>query len=684
MASALSHCCPSGLGGPAPYWLSWQYDVVGNRLQQVDHKSSGDVTTTYAYPAGGGSNAHRLSSSTTGSTTRSYTYDDMGNTLTRPTDSAGSQSLTWDLEGRLASTTDASGTTSYLYDADGSRLIRRDATGKTLYLPGQEVRYTTATGTREVTRYYAHGGQVVASRTAAGLVWLVADHQGTHQTAINATTHAVEQRRQTPFGTPRGAVPASWPNQKGFVGGDKDPTGLIHLGAREYDPGIGRFVSMDPVMDVTDSQQMHGYTYASNSPMTLSDPSGLYVTGDNEGNWKAYPKPSGGYDIDDQRVKVSPTYTNAGSNTGPSDDDVAKAKEIKETSVIEIVVREGGQFLLDLFGITEIMKCIDGDLMACGWALLDLIPWTKAVGLIRKADKFISAVTRVGRQLLKWRDNSKWADRVLAGASCPIPNSFVPGTRVVMAGGGSKPIEDLEVGEEVLATDPETGETAAKRVEAVITGDGDKELVDVSVATGGGDRSVITATDGHPFWVPELSEWVDAADLEVGQWLQTSAGTWVQITALERRTEATRVHNLTVADIHTYYVLADNTPVLVHNCNPSNALMKKADEGEIRGADFAAEYTSPSGATYRAHNKSQTNIPDAMRDELSGFDHPHLGCAEMQCLAKAYAAEGSTAIRGGHMTVVHVSDTAKGAHGDLARPCGACTRTLGGLFVNVN
>ena len=198
--------------------------------------------------------------------------------------------------------------------------------------------------------------------------------------------------------------------------------------------------------------------------------------------------------------------------------------------------------------------------------MLDLIPWTKAIGLVRKADKFISAVTRVGRQLLKWRDDTKWADRVLAGASCPVPNSFVSGTRVVMAGGGSKPIEDLEVGEEVLATDPETGETAVKRVEAVITGDGDKDLVEVSVATGGGGRSVITATDGHPFWVPELSEWVDAADLAVGQWLQTSAGTWVQITAVEHRSEATRVHNLTIADIHTYYVVAGTTPVLVHNC----------------------------------------------------------------------------------------------------------------------
>jgi hypothetical protein len=39
------------------------------------------------------------------------------------------------------------------------------------------------------------------------------------------------------------------------------------------------------------------------------------------------------------------------------------------------------------------------------------------------------------------------------------------------------------------------------------------------------------ATAHHPFWVPQLHRWVDATDLQSGQWLQTSAGTWVQITA---------------------------------------------------------------------------------------------------------------------------------------------------------
>jgi hypothetical protein len=60
---------------------------------------------------------------------------------------------------------------------------------------------------------------------------------------------------------------------------------------------------------------------------------------------------------------------------------------------------------------------------------------------------------------------------------------------------------------------------------------------------------------------------VDAKDLRTGEWLRTSAGTYVQVTALERwTTRQATVHNLTVSDLHTYYVLAGGTAVLVHNC----------------------------------------------------------------------------------------------------------------------
>ncbi|GGM39225.1 polymorphic toxin-type HINT domain-containing protein [Promicromonospora citrea] len=155
-----------------------------------------------------------------------------------------------------------------------------------------------------------------------------------------------------------------------------------------------------------------------------------------------------------------------------------------------------------------------------------------------------------------------------AANKAPACNSFVPGTLVLLASGESKPIEDVEIGDKVLAADEETGEpTEGRAVTALIRGEGDKTLVTLTLTDGDGDTQQIVATDGHPFWVPEPGEWVDAIDLTAGDWLQTSAGTWVQITAVDVHQRQAVVHNLTVAVDHTYYVLAGATPVLVHNCN---------------------------------------------------------------------------------------------------------------------
>ncbi|WP_162795723.1 RHS repeat domain-containing protein [Nonomuraea lactucae] len=252
-------CSSTVVAGPAPYQLDWTYDKVGNRTRQV----AGDVTTTYTY-----SSAHRLSGWSASDGGRGdYTYDAEGNTLTRP-----GQTLTWDVEGELAT---VSGGTSLLYDADGNRLIRRDSTGKTLYLPDQELRYNSGTGARSSTRYYSHAGHPVAMRTEAGLTWLVGDHQGTALISVHPDTQQVARRRQTPYGTAR-AGSGTWPAamDKGFVGGTSDPTGLVHLGARLYDPAIGRFLSVDPIIDPMDPQQLHAYGYANGSPVTMSDPDG--------------------------------------------------------------------------------------------------------------------------------------------------------------------------------------------------------------------------------------------------------------------------------------------------------------------------------------------------------------------------------------------------------------------------
>ncbi|MFI7399676.1 RHS repeat-associated core domain-containing protein [Streptomyces sp. NPDC049541] len=124
----------------------------------------------------------------------------------------------------------------------------------------------------------------MAVRTGSGsLQWQVTDGHDTAEAAVDSGSQGITRRRLDPFGNPRGTQPASgaWLGDKGFVNGIQNATsGLTLLGAREYDPTIGRFVSDDPILELTDAQQIDGYTYAGNNPLTHSDPSGLMFPGD--------------------------------------------------------------------------------------------------------------------------------------------------------------------------------------------------------------------------------------------------------------------------------------------------------------------------------------------------------------------------------------------------------------------
>jgi RHS repeat-associated protein len=259
------------LGGPAPYWHSYRYDGGGNRTRETRHAVSGDTVRDYAYPTAGGAGPHRLQSVTTGSSVDRYGYDAAGNTVARP-----GQTLTWTAEGRFAGVDAGGEVTTFEYGADGERLIRRDPDGRTLYLGDTELRLDSATGSVTGTRYYTVDGDAVAVRTGSALSWLADDHAGTAGAAIDAGNLDVTVQRRLPYGAPRGGAVGGWPGERGFVGGTADgSTGLTHLGARAYDPHTGAFVSVDPILDVESPQQLHGYAYAGNSPVTYADPTGL-------------------------------------------------------------------------------------------------------------------------------------------------------------------------------------------------------------------------------------------------------------------------------------------------------------------------------------------------------------------------------------------------------------------------
>ncbi|MFJ4713697.1 RHS repeat-associated core domain-containing protein [Streptomyces sp. NPDC088785] len=291
-------CAASGrtrgnLGGAAPYWTSYTYNDAGLRRTGTEHAGSADTTTRYDYGTDKGQ-PHALSSTETGGKTTAYAYDATGNTTTRPGTQAP-QTLTWNAEGKLESASEPAaggkpGTgTGYLYDASGELLIRRATTTdgeSVLYLGATEVRLKVsgngATKSLSGARSYRAGEQTIAVRTSAAgetgtrLAFLAGDLHGTSGLAVNADTLAYSKRYTTPFGAPRGPQSPAWPDDKGFLGKPADrTTGLTHLGAREYDPATGAFLSVDPLLEPEKPQSLNGYAYAGNSPVTNADPTGM-------------------------------------------------------------------------------------------------------------------------------------------------------------------------------------------------------------------------------------------------------------------------------------------------------------------------------------------------------------------------------------------------------------------------
>ncbi|MYQ83577.1 hypothetical protein GTY51_07980 [Streptomyces sp. SID4936] len=147
---------------------------------------------------------------------------------------------------------------------------------------------------------------------------------------------------------------------------------------------------------------------------------------------------------------------------------------------------------------------------------------------------------------------------------CVKPHSFPSGTQVLLADGTHRSIEDIRTGDRVTATDPGSGLTAARPVTNTITTDDDKNFTRLTLTTGHG-AATLTATDNHPVWLTNTKDWADAADIRIGDEVRSPTGASLRVAGVLDQQGRQRTHDLTVGGLHTYYVLAGGTPVLVHN-----------------------------------------------------------------------------------------------------------------------
>ncbi|MBW9215130.1 EndoU domain-containing protein [Mumia sp. zg.B53] len=134
-----------------------------------------------------------------------------------------------------------------------------------------------------------------------------------------------------------------------------------------------------------------------------------------------------------------------------------------------------------------------------------------------------------------------------------------------------KSIEDVTVGDLVMASDPQTDEQAPRRVEAVHV---HKDTVtDIKV-----DGEVITTTEDHPFWSVDSQTFERADELTLGERVLSADGKKRAVSGVvgARAGRRALAYNLSIQGIHTYHVGA--LDVLVHNMCATGGAAKSADE----------------------------------------------------------------------------------------------------------
>jgi RHS repeat-associated protein len=294
-----------------------QRDALGRITQKAETIQGTATNLTYTY-----TNAGQLDVVSIGGVpTRDYDYDANGNRThvngqlvgsydaqDRLTTYSGT-AYTYTAAGDLATKTEAGVTTTYGYDAlgnlrtvvfpDGKRIeyvidgLNRRVGKKVCAAPctggappqlqqgflyADQLRVVAELdGSNQLVSRFVYGSKVNVPdfMIKSGITYrILSDHLGSPRLVIDTAAGTVAQRIDyDEWGNvTQDTSPGFQPF--GFTGGivDRD-TGLVRFGARDYDPGVGRWTTRDLL--VLDRISPNAYLYSLNDPINRADPNGL-------------------------------------------------------------------------------------------------------------------------------------------------------------------------------------------------------------------------------------------------------------------------------------------------------------------------------------------------------------------------------------------------------------------------
>jgi RHS repeat-associated protein len=286
-----SYAMASGVDAAANRSVTLDYNAIGNVLRKGDAGG-------YSYAAG---RPHAVASAAG----TDYQYDANG----QLTASTGHQarSITWTAFNQPDAIQYQGRSVAFTYDENHKRIrevINAVGTTRTIELLHPDnagglgfERETSSSGSIENRHYVSVGGSVIAvvKTQGAGNPTPSADPNMTlywHKDALGSVVRVsnrdgalVERMAFDPWGKrirdtglADHAVNPSH-GDRGFTGHEQlDEVALVHMNGRIYDPGLGRFLSPDPIIQSPDDLQNYNrYAYVLNNPLRYTDPTGQFL-----------------------------------------------------------------------------------------------------------------------------------------------------------------------------------------------------------------------------------------------------------------------------------------------------------------------------------------------------------------------------------------------------------------------
>ncbi len=292
------------VAGTAKYTVSTTYDASGRTASKSEDVAGAAHVFEYGY----GPDGELVSVKRDGATVESYIYDADGNRTHAQRGAApavdatfnaadqvvtrggvsyafdvdgfmtgrGSDTFSYAVDGTLLSATVGATTVTYGYDGLGRRVTRTEGGKTTQYLYASNdlrVSHTRDSAGALSEYFYDDVGRLYAVIRGGTRYYVASDAMGTPRLVVDANGTLTMSVDYDAFGNVLSGDPSTFELPVGFGGGIPDAvTGLVRLGARDYEPATGRFTARDPILFA--GAQSNLYAYVNSNPTNGVDRQG--------------------------------------------------------------------------------------------------------------------------------------------------------------------------------------------------------------------------------------------------------------------------------------------------------------------------------------------------------------------------------------------------------------------------